>query len=60
MLDNVVTLQFHSILDLVDFQLATDVVKYEINRTNFTLKGSFSEADVELATASFRGIALSQ
>ena len=60
MLNNVITLQFHSILDLVDFHLETDVVKYEINRTNFTLRGSFSEADVELATAGFEGLALDQ
>lgn len=41
-------LQFPTILVLVDFQLITNTIKFEINTVELTLTGHFSEADPEL------------
>lgn len=47
-------LQFPGILELVDFTIAAKTVSYEINRTALTLRGEFSDQDIELALRGFK------
>jgi hypothetical protein len=51
---NQTTLQFPSILELVDFQLIVETNAIQLNRVNLTLTGNFSDADIEFAKLSFR------
>ena len=52
------TLQFSSIIDLVDFQMATAIEGYYINYGAVTLTGNFIAADIELAKVGYKAIEL--
>ena len=49
-----VSLQFQSLLELVNFTIVIGVVNYEINRTAFQLTCEMSEADLQRAQESYR------
>ena len=48
------SLKFPSILALVDFILAVDVVKYQLDKAELLLISKLSEKEVELATNGFK------
>ena len=48
-----VLLEFPTLLALVDFTLATDMTKCEIDRTHFTMLCRLSDAELELALNGF-------
>jgi hypothetical protein len=48
------TLQFHSIMELVDFQMTTNTVRCTINDIDLTITGRFTEAELELAKAGYQ------
>jgi hypothetical protein len=48
-----ITLQFPSIIELIDFQSIVSTYIIHFNRTDLTLTGIFSEADIELAKAGY-------
>lgn len=54
----IITLQFPSIIALVDFISMTDTLPVETHREQFVIKGIFSEADIELAIAGFNAVIL--
>jgi hypothetical protein len=53
------TLQFRTILELVDFQMLTATPQLKINTLRLTLTGDFSEADIELAKADYKAEVIS-
>jgi len=48
-----ISLKFPSILTLVDFILAIDVIKYQLDKAELLLTCKFSEKEIELATNGF-------
>jgi len=50
-----VTLQFTSILEMIDFEAIVSTI-FHINRRDLTITGTFTEADIELAKAGFHAI----
>ena len=54
----ITTLQFPSIVQLIDFQLAVKGVEMQYDVKTLTVTGEFSEVDIELAKAGFRAILL--
>jgi hypothetical protein len=53
---NQTTLQFPSIIEMLDFQIAVGNILQHYNMTDFTLTAEYSEADIELAKAGFKAI----
>ncbi len=51
-----VSLQFHSILQLIDFTLAIDSNFCEMNKETLVVSGEFSEKEIELATSGYKAI----
>ncbi|HEY0059997.1 MAG TPA: hypothetical protein VGB56_12755 [Flavisolibacter sp.] len=49
-----VSLQFQSLLELVNFTILIGVVNYEVNRTAFQLTCEMSEGDLDRALESYR------
>jgi len=48
-----VSLQFSSIVNLIDFELGIEVpIKY-INRSHLTVTGNFNEAEIEFAKTAY-------
>jgi hypothetical protein len=47
------TLQFQTILELIDFQMVATAQPLKINTLKLTLTGNFSEADIELAKVAY-------
>lgn len=47
-------------LDLVDFQSVLAKDGHEIDYTNLIIKGAFEEADIELAKAVYKAIAIEE
>ena len=54
-MNNKTTLQFDSLADLVQFQMAINMPSYRINATAISLTGQFSEKEILLAKDSYRG-----
>ena len=48
-----ISLKFPSILTLVDFILAIDVIKYQLDKAELLLTCKLSEKEIELATNGF-------
>jgi hypothetical protein len=51
-----VTLQFPSIIEMIDFQTMVSTNIIHLNRTDLTLTGKFNEADIELAKAGYYAV----
>ncbi len=49
-----VSLQFQSLLELVNFTIVIGVVNYEVNRTAFQLTCEMSQADLDRAQETYR------
>ncbi|HVG12079.1 MAG TPA: hypothetical protein VM843_03700 [Flavisolibacter sp.] len=49
-----VSLQFQSLLELVNFTILIGVVNYEVNRTAFQLTCEMSDVDLDRAQESYR------
>lgn len=55
-----VTLQFPSILSLLDFESVIEKDGYNLDRVHLTVKGEFEEADIELAKAGYKAIVIEE
>lgn len=51
-------LQFRTILALADFHSVIGKDDHEIDYTNRIIKGTFEEADIELAIAGFKALVI--
>jgi len=51
-----VTLQFLSVIELIDFELITKNDAALSNESRLTISGKFSEADIELAKIGYHAI----
>lgn len=51
-----ITLKFPSILELIDFSIASKLQKFEINRLKNTLTGKFPPEDIDYAIKGFKAI----
>jgi hypothetical protein len=48
-----ITLQFPSIIEMIDFETIFSNSIIHLNRTDLTLTGQFTEADIELAKVGY-------
>ena len=53
-----VTIQFSSILELIDFTLIIDANKFEVNKSKLLLTCELSEREIELARNGFHATIL--
>lgn len=53
------TLQFPSIIEMIDFQTIVGISIIYYNRTDLTLTGEFTEAEIELAKTAYGAVVIS-
>lgn len=54
------TLQFQTILELLDFELLLKTEGHQIDRGHFIISGYFEEADIELAKAGYKATVIEE